>query len=126
MALVEVLVAMGILAFGLLAVLGMLSVGALAVQTSGSQSKATAYARQQMESLRNAPFTQGPVSGNDVPEANVARSWSIAPVAGTTSPNRLARITVTVQSPPGSATPPFQAITIETMRAECGGSAPAC
>ena len=126
MTVAEVLVAMAILAFGLVATLGMLSVGALAVQTGGSQSKATAYARQQMESLRNQPFVPGPASGSDTPETNIARSWTIAAVGATTAPNRLARITVTVQVTPGNATTGFQAVTLETMRAECGGAAPPC
>ena len=126
MTVVEVLVAMAILAFGLLATLGMLAMGALAVQNGGNQSKATAYARQQMESLKNAVFTVGPVSGSDTPETGVARSWNVTQIGATTAPNRLARITVTVQVTPGNASTASQSITLESMRAECGGAAPSC
>jgi len=52
----------------------------------------------------------------DTPERGVTRTWSIAPVAGTAAPNRVARILVSVrwENPAGTA----QSIAIETMRAE--------
>ena len=60
--------AIAILAVGLLAVLGMLSSGSVNVYAGGGQSKATAYARQQVEQLRNQPFNPGPANGPDSPD----------------------------------------------------------
>ena len=80
-----------------------------------------AYAQQKLEELKNQPFTPGPFDNSDNPEvveAEHTRSWTINQVAGTTAPNRLARINVTViWSETGSTSPP-QAVTLETMRAE--------
>lgn len=115
--LVEVLVAMSILVIGLVAVLAMLSSGSSGVYGGGGYSKAAAYARQQVEQLKNLSFNPGPASGTDTPEAGVTRSWTITPEGATGAPNRLARITVTVtnQMPPPVGS---QSVTIETMRAE--------
>lgn len=118
MTLAEVLAAVALLSIGLLAILSMLGSGVLAVQNGGNQSKATAFARQQLESLINAPFTPGPVNGADIPEGGVTRTWTIAPVGASPTPNRLARITVTVVATPGAGQTAFQSITLETMRAE--------
>jgi Tfp pilus assembly protein PilV len=119
--LVEVLIAIPILVIGILAVMSTLTVGFVDVAMSGGQAKATTYARQQMELLKNQAFTVGPVNANDVPEPGMTRTWSIQQVGATPAPNRLARITVTVTWRPGgtsadTGTP--QSITLETMRAE--------
>ena len=60
--------AIAILAVGLLALLGMLSSGSVNVYAGGGQSKATAYARQQVEQLRSQPFNPGPANGADSPD----------------------------------------------------------
>lgn len=115
--LVEVLIAIVILTIGLLALQAMLSRGALNVTVGGGQSTATAFARQQVEQLRNQPFNPGPAAGADTPVPGVNRNWTIAPVAGTAAPNRLARITVTVTANQSQGVG-SQSITVETMRAE--------
>jgi len=115
--LVEVLVAVPVLAIGILAVASALTLAHGGVVTGGGQSKATNYARQQIEMLKNRAFDAGPTGPtSDTPEQGVTRTWSIAPVAGTVAPNRVARILVSVswQNPAGTA----QSIAIETMRAE--------
>lgn len=119
--LMEVLIAIPILVIGILAVMSTLTVGFVDVAMSGGQSKATTYARQQLELLKNQAFTVGPVAANDVPETGMTRAWTIQQVGATPAPNRLARITVTVTWRPGArnantGTP--QTIVLETMRAE--------
>ena len=116
MTLVEVLIAMTIMVVGLLGLMSALSAGHLNVVTSGGQSKATTYARQQLEQLKNQPFNPGPAAGANTPEAGFNRTWTIVPVGPTLLPNRLARITVTVTWRAGWLQP--QNATLETMRAE--------
>lgn len=113
--LVEVMVAAVITAVGLLALVAVFPVGYVDVNTSGGQSKATAYAQQMLEQLKNQPFDPGPTNGNDVPEANHTRAWSITQEPGTNVPNRLARIQVTVNWTGGGRP---QTVILETMRAE--------
>lgn len=112
--LVEVLIASAILAVGLAGIMSAFPAAYVDVVASGSESKATAYAQQQLEELKNQPFNPGPVTANDTPEPGYARSWTITLEPGTTAPNRLARITVTVT---WSGSRP-QSVTLETMRAE--------
>src|SRR5216684_3015944 len=50
------------LAVSLVALLSMLAQGSISVGAGGSQSKATAFARQTMEQLRNQPFVPGPAN----------------------------------------------------------------
>lgn len=117
MTLVEILLALPILVIGLLAVLTTMTLGMVQVSTSGGQSKATAYARQRMEQLKNAAFDPGPTGPTaDAPEAAVTRTWTVAPVGGFAAPNAVARITVVVSWQNGSGT--AQSITLETMRAQ--------
>jgi len=97
MTLAEVLLAMTFLAMALVALLSMLTHGSVNVVAGGGQSKATAYARQMMEQLKNQPFVTGPASGTDLPEAGITRSWTITPTGATTAPNRLATIQVVVR-----------------------------
>jgi prepilin-type N-terminal cleavage/methylation domain-containing protein len=114
--LVEVLIAVALLGIGLAALTTTFSTGFGKVVLSGGQTKAVEYARQMLEQLRNQPFDPGPTNGNDVPEADITRTWSITQVAGTTAPNRLVIITVTVTW--RSTSPIPQQLTLETRRAE--------
>ena len=129
MTLIEVLVAMSIITIALLALLSMLSSGSLSVAAGGGESKATAYARQQVEQLRNqllcAPATGPanpppcfPTNGTDNPEPGLTRTWTITPSGVTVAPNRLWNMTVTVASTQASQTASSQNVTIQTMRAE--------
>lgn len=144
--LAEVLITMAILAVALVALLGMLSRGSLNVYAGGGQSKATAYARQLMEQLRNLPMNapcnppapvppvQGyvnfgvcfpalPAAGADAPEVGINRNWQVALVPGPVAPNRLWTVTVTVTAAQNSQAVGAQSITLQTMRAECGNGA---
>ncbi|MFQ5962491.1 MAG: prepilin-type N-terminal cleavage/methylation domain-containing protein [Candidatus Methylomirabilales bacterium] len=113
--LIEVLIAAAILAVGLLALLGAFPIGYSDVTVSGGQSKATAYAQQMLEQLKNQPFTPGPLNQTDTPEAGYTRTWTITQEPGTTAPNRLTRIQVTVVWTQGDRP---QTVILETMRAE--------
>ena len=53
MSLIEVLLAVAFLAVALVALLSMLTQGSVSVVAGGGQSKATNYARQQIEMLKN-------------------------------------------------------------------------
>ncbi len=116
MTLPEVLIAVAILTIGLLAVVSMISAGFTNVNVSGGQSKVTSYARQKIEELRNQAFVATLAQTSDTPEAGITRSWQVAQVGATATPNRLARITVTVTWATGSG--PGQQVIVETMRAE--------
>ncbi len=139
--LVEALVAIAILVVALVALMALLSRGSLNVAVGGGQTKAVEYARQQVEILRNwpinAPCPGGvcfpPANGADVPrpcatcppENGITRSWTIAPVGATVTPNRLWSITVTVTVTQASQMAGGQNITLQTMRSECL-SLPSC
>ncbi len=114
--LVEVLIAVALSAIGLTALTTTFSSGFGKVVESRAQTKAVEYGRQMLEQLRNQPFDPGPTTGNDTPEADITRSWSIMQVAGTTAPNGLVIITVTVTWRSTSPIPQF--LTLETRRAE--------
>jgi len=118
MSLIEVLLAVAFLAVALVALLSMLTQGSVSVVAGGGQSKATAYARQMMEQLRNQPFTTGPVNSTDTPEAGITRAWSVVQTGATTAPNRLVTIQVSVQVNRATGTLGAQNITLTTMRAE--------
>jgi Tfp pilus assembly protein PilV len=120
MTVVEVLIAAGIVLVGLVAVMNAVSAGYLDVVASSGQSRATEYARQLLEQLKNQPFTPGPVNGNDVPstiagpDVGFARSWQITSTGA--APNQLATITVTVTW--SGVSTRSQSVTLQTMRAE--------
>ena len=118
MSLIEVLLAVAFLAVALVALLSMLTQGSVSVVAGGGQSKATAYARQMMEQLRNQPFPPGPVNGTDTPEAGITRAWSVVQTGATAAPNRLVTIQVSVQVNRATGTLGAQNITLTTMRAE--------
>ena len=117
--LIEVLIAAAILAVGLLALLSAFPIGYINVNVSGGQSKATAYAQQRLEWLRDQPFTPGPFDNSATPEVLEAgqytRSWTIQEVGANPVGNRLARIQVTVVWTQGDRP---TTVTLETMRAE--------
>ncbi len=128
MTLPEVLIAVAITTIGLLAVVVMLSSGFSDVVVSGGQSRATSYARQKLEELKNRCYNNGgtcidptfPTStGNDTPEGGITRAWTVAQVGATGQPNRLSRITVSVTWTSGdSSAGGGQQVILETMRAE--------
>jgi type II secretory pathway pseudopilin PulG len=118
MTLIEVMLAVTFLAVSLVALLSMLAQGSVSVGVGGSQSKATAFARQRMEQLRNQPFAPGPTTGTDTPEPGITRSWSVTPTGPTVPPNRLATIQVIVRVDRATGTLGAQNITLTTMRAE--------
>jgi len=118
MTLVEVLLAVAFLGLSLVALLSLLTQGSISVGAGGSQSKATAFARQMMEQLKNQPFVPGPTNGADTPEAGITRSWSIAPTGPSPAPNRLVTIQVVVRVDRATGTLGAQNITLTTMRAE--------
>jgi Tfp pilus assembly protein PilV len=119
MTLMEVLIAISFIAIALLALLGMLSTGYNSVAAGGSVSKATDYARQEMEFLKSVPVTDARfANGNDTPEARVTRSWTVAPVGATVAPNRLWRLTVTTIASQTGQAGGSPGISLETMRAE--------
>lgn len=107
--------ASAILAIGLVALLSAFPIGYVDVNVSGGQSKATAYAQQMLEQLKNQPFTPGPLNQTDTPEPGYTRTWAITQEPGTNTPNRLARIQVTVAWTRGDRP---QTVILETMRAE--------
>ncbi len=90
-------------------------IGYVDVNVSGGQSKATAYAQQMLEQLKNQTFNPGLLNQTDTPEPGYTRTWTIAQEPGTNPPNRLARIQVTVVWTRGDRS---QTVTLETMRAE--------
>lgn len=114
MSLAEVLIASAILAFGLVGLMSAFPTGYMNVVVGGGKSKATAYAQQMIEQMKNQPFNPGPVNQTDSPEPGYTRTWTIAQEPGTSAPNRLARITVRVIWE-GSRQ---QTVRFETMRAE--------
>lgn len=119
MTLMEVLIAIAFIAVALLALLGMLSTGYNSVAAGGSVSKATDYARQEMEFLRNVAVTDARfANGNDTPETGVSRTWTVATVGSTVTPNRLWRLTVTTAVAQTGAAAGSPGISLETMRAE--------
>ena len=126
MTLPEVLIAVAILTVGLLAVVSMLSSGFSTVLVSGGGSKATAYARQKLEELKNKCYNNGTLcvdptfptsTGTDTPEAGIARSWTVTQAGPTAAPNRLSQISVTVTWKSASSGGGQQVI-MQTMRAE--------
>ena len=93
--LIEVVVATGVIGTVLLALTGVFLTSYTNVDYGGRVTRATEYAHQKAEDLRNTPFaaiTNPPFS--DVPETAFTRTWTVT-LAGT-SPNQLATVTVTV------------------------------
>ena len=117
--LMEVMIAIAFIAIALLALLAMLSSGYNSVAAGGSESKATDYGRQEVEFLRNVAVTDARfANGSDTPETGVSRSWTVAQVGATVTPNRLWRITVTTIVSQNGQTVGKPGLVLETMRAE--------
>jgi Tfp pilus assembly protein PilV len=119
MTLMEVLIAISFIAVALLALLAMVSTGYNSVAAGGSESKATDYARQEMELLKNVAVTDARFAGSsDTPETGVARTWTVTPVGVTVTPNRLWRITVSTTVAQTGKAVGSPGVSLETMRAE--------
>lgn len=128
--LVEVLVAIAILTIALVALPGLLSQSFLNVYFGGGESKAASYARQLAEQLKNQPINPPctpsaplagcfpPPNGTDTPEPGITRTWAVAAVGATVIPNRLWRITVTVDANQSGPAVGTRRSAIETMRAD--------
>ena len=81
MTIAEVLVAVGIIGVGLLAVCSAIPIGAYAIQEGNQLSTATFLAGQRMEQVRNARWAAtDPVAGAAVDRLGVSASASAAPV----------------------------------------------
>jgi Tfp pilus assembly protein PilV len=117
MTLVEVLVAASILMIGVVGVANAFSVAYTDLVTGGGQSQATAFARQELEVLKNQPFSTT-ASGTDNPTPEFTRTWNTVLVAGTVAPNQVVTITVTVTWRTGWSR--SQSITLQTNRMQWG------
>ncbi len=88
--------ATGVIGLVLLALTGTFLTSYTNVDYGGRLTRASEYAHQKVEYLRNTPFANL-ANGSDpagVPEVAFTRSWTVA-LAGA-SPNRLATVTITV------------------------------
>ena len=90
----ELLVAVGVISLVLLGIVGVFLVSYTNVDHGGRVSRATTYAHQKMEELRNTSFGLL-ASGNDVPETAFTRTWSVPPPTGA-APARIATVQVDV------------------------------
>ena len=117
--LVEVMVAIAFIAVALLGLLAMLSTGYNSVAAGGAASKATDYGCQQIEFLKNVAVNDARfANGNDTPETGVTRTWTVAQVGLTATPNRLWRITVSTVVRQNGTAAGAPGLVLETMRAE--------
>ncbi|HYB42600.1 MAG TPA: prepilin-type N-terminal cleavage/methylation domain-containing protein [Candidatus Methylomirabilis sp.] len=132
MTLIEVMIAIAFMSIALLALLAMLASGYTAVAAGGSGSKATSFARQLMEQVRNQTVTPAtsltcPNSPNpDTPETGVTRTCAVSQVGATVTPNRLWRVTVTVSVNQEAGRWGAPGVVLESMRAECPASPSPC
>ncbi len=117
--LIEVLVAVTILVIGLLMIMEAFPTSYLDVLGSGGQTKAVSFAQAQMEDLKNQAFNPGPAGPTAMTglDPGFSGTWTITPVAGTTAPNLLVDIQVSVTYP-GKAGRAQQTVTLEAMRAQ--------
>jgi Tfp pilus assembly protein PilV len=129
---IEVMIAIAFMAIALMALLAMLAAGHSSVAAGGSESKATSYARQLVEQVKNQSIAVGgltcPNSPNpDFPETGITRTCTIAQVGATATPNRLWRVTVVVSVDQTQRTRTgAPGIQLETMRAECPAAPKPC
>jgi Tfp pilus assembly protein PilV len=130
--LIEVMIAIAFLSLALLALIAMLAAGYSSVAAGGGQSKATSYARQLMERIRNQTVTPGsnlicPNTPNpDFPETGITRTCTVTQVGATASPNRLWRVNVTVSVSQMGVRRGSPGVALETMRAECPAAPSPC
>ena len=101
----ELLVAVGVIGAVLLGIAGVFIVSYTNVDHGGRVSRATTYAHQKVEELRNTSFgllaTMAP--GSDGPEPAFARTWTVT-VNGT-APARIADVRVDVSFPSQTGRP---------------------
>src|SRR2546425_10878806 len=97
MTLPEVVIAVAILTIGLLAVVGMLSSGFSNVVIGGGESKATSYARQKLEELKNRCYCDATAfparTATDAPDAGGTQSWTGTQAGAPAAPHPLLQIT---------------------------------
>ena len=91
--LMEVVMATGVIGAVLLGLCGVFLTSYTNVDYGGRLTRASEYAHQKAEDLRNTPFATL-ANGNDVPETAFTRTWTVT-LAGA-SPSQLATVTVTV------------------------------
>lgn len=100
--LVEVMVAMTILAIGLLAISGMVPTAYTNISASTRDSRALGLAQERLDQLRISPFTDASLSAGShsdaAPAAGYARAYT---VEDNTPMNGVKRITMTVTGPRG-------------------------
>jgi uncharacterized protein (TIGR02598 family) len=98
---VEVIVAAGVIAAGILALTSLFPVSSDNLVASAGTTAAVALGTQKIEDLKNTTFP--PVGGNDnktVEGTTYTRTWTVVvPGPPPSSPNRTATITVTVTWP---------------------------
>ena len=89
----ELMVAVGVIGTVLLGIVGVFIVSYTNVDHGGRVTRATTYAHQKVEELRNTAFGLL-ANGTDVPEPAFTRTWTVA-VTGA-SPARIAAVQVDV------------------------------
>ncbi len=89
----ELLVAVGVIGTALIGICSVFIVSYTNVDYGGRVSRATTYAHQKVEEMRNTSFALL-ANGNDVPETAFTRTWTVT-VSGT-SPARIAGVQVSV------------------------------
>ena len=106
MTLAEVLVAVAIIAIGLLALLSTIPLASYATQEGSQTSTATFLANQRLEQVRNAQWSLTPVVDN----LGISASSTAAPLSGTTT-------TFADESPMAA---PYAAYTRQVRITDCG------
>lgn len=80
--LIEVVIAMTVLAVGLLGFISLYGTGFKALQVSSIRTTALRLAQDKMETLRRSrPTSTSPPDPADTPEEGITRSWSVKPHA---------------------------------------------
>ena len=90
---VELVVAVGVIGTVLLGIAGVFIVSYTNVDYGGRVTRATSYAHQKAEELRNTSFALL-ANGGDVPEAAFTRSWTVSTSGA--PPTRIADVQVSV------------------------------
>jgi Tfp pilus assembly protein PilV len=90
----ELVVAVGVIGTVLLGIAGVFIVSYTNVDYGGRVTRATTYAHQKAEELRNTSFALL-ASGKDVPETAFSRAWTVSTSGA--SPSRIADVQVDVR-----------------------------
>jgi prepilin-type N-terminal cleavage/methylation domain-containing protein len=92
----ELVVAVGVIGTVLLGIAGVFIVSYTNVDHGGRVTRATTYAHQKVEELRNTAFSVlvANPTGSDVPESAFTRTWTVTPTGA--SPARIADVQVDV------------------------------